>query len=156
MLYQIITFTQIYLLNYVHIISCTWSSIFTYVHASVCTSHIWSRLSNLSFPQANDFKFMYKVRVNKRKIKFDLRLYPFFCSGVMPLFTLAGTGGIRFLWVHSSIFFCYSYSHVNGDNFAALYSGLNYFELNYNSQTMFSCLFTYCFSYLYIDTNHWR
>jgi hypothetical protein len=49
---------------------------------------------SISSFEANHFKFIYKVRVHKRKAKFYFELY-FFSqhSGVMPLFSYAGTGG---------------------------------------------------------------
>jgi hypothetical protein len=40
----------------------------------------------------------------RRRLKFDYRLYHFFCFGVMPLLTLAGSEGIHVM-SDSSIFF---------------------------------------------------
>jgi hypothetical protein len=40
-----------------------------------------------------------------KKTKFNFRVCQYFRSGVMPLFTLAGSGGIRVLWTHCPYFF---------------------------------------------------
>ena len=55
---------------------------------------LWFQLSNLSSSSTIYLKFIHKVRDHKQKAKFNFRFYHFFCSGVMPLLTLPGRGGI--------------------------------------------------------------
>ena len=56
-----------------------------------------------SSPPANDLKFIHKVMDHNRKAKVNFELYYFVYSGVMPLLTLAGRGGIHVLWTPSSL-----------------------------------------------------
>ena len=67
-----------------------------------------------SSPPANDLKFIHKVMDHNRKAKVNFELYYFVYSGVMPLLTLDGRGGIHVLWMHSSIlFFIYFVTNPN-------------------------------------------
>jgi carbamate kinase len=52
-------------------------------------------------------QILYKGRPSS---KFKFGLYHFFCSGVISLFILTGSGGIPVIWTHSSIFFFISIS----------------------------------------------
>lgn len=69
-------------------------------YTSVCSAY--------DYHSANHMKFIHKVRDNKRKVKFNFRLYHSFCSGILPLFILSGNEGIHALWTYSSILFLLS------------------------------------------------
>jgi hypothetical protein len=76
-----------------------------YAHPYVSSFSILFPLSNLGSSETNHLKFILKVSHLNRKAKFEFGNYHFFRSGVMPLFSKAGSGGICVLWTHSSIFY---------------------------------------------------
>jgi len=51
------------------------------------------------------FKIYTQNQGHEIKAKFDCGLYFLFCSGVIPLYTLVGSGGIHILLTHSPILF---------------------------------------------------
>jgi hypothetical protein len=77
---------------------------FTHV-CTICMTCILLTLNNLCFTWEKHLKFIHKVVNYKRIAKFDFWLHYIFPFGVMPLITLAGSGGIHVLWTHSSIFY---------------------------------------------------
>ena len=86
----------------------TTTSIWVIQFYLICPSYMRFLLKNLTSPEANYFKFIHKVKDHTKKTSVHFGPDLFFHSGSMPLFTLAGSKGINFLWTHSFIFFLLS------------------------------------------------